>query len=131
MTTTTCAVDDALRVEGSKPQPVANNTYTLVNLTGPGVFIGGRVTKDGGSNDLTFMSLEIDGHSVWNLSFSAALHLGLTQQNPFGLMMLQSGSSKTFAFGFPTPLTYKTTLKLSAVVNETNVTQIIGTIIRG
>ena len=123
-------VCDPERTEGLKA-PAPNGTYPLVTLRGPGVFLGAEVTKQGGTNDLTFVILDIDGRNVTNLSFAAALNQGLTQQNPYGLVVLHAGSLKTMTVGFPTPLLYKRSLKLSVTVNEANVAQILANVIHG
>jgi hypothetical protein len=111
--------------------PAPNGTHVLVTLRGPGVFLGAEVSKQGGTNDLTFVILDIDGRSVTNLSYAAGLNQGLTQQNPYGLVVLQSGVIKTFTVGFPTPLLYKNKLVLCVTVNEPNVVQILASVIHG
>ncbi|HKC57220.1 MAG TPA: hypothetical protein VKC35_13890 [Vicinamibacterales bacterium] len=89
------------------------------------------MAKQGGANDLTFVILDIDGRNVVNLSFAAAANEGLTQQNPFGLVLVHSPALKTMTIGFPTPLLYKRRLELRVTVNETNVVQIVGNVIHG
>jgi len=123
-------VCDPERTQGLKV-PVPNGTHVLVSLKGPGVFLGAEVTKQGGTNDITFVVIDIDGRNVTNLSYAAAMNQGLTQQNPYGLVLLQSGGLKTFTVGFPTPLLYKRSLKLSVTVNEANVAQILANVIHG
>jgi hypothetical protein len=129
---TRCAagVCDPERTQGLKA-PAPNGTYPLITLRGPGVFLGAEVSKQGGTNDLTFVILEIDGRNVTNLSFAAALNQGLTQQNPYGLVVLNAGVLKTMTVGFPTPLLYKKSLTLSVTVNEANVAQIVANVIHG
>jgi hypothetical protein len=126
---TACAVDPEY-TQGLKA-PAPNGTYTLVALKGPGVFLGATISKQGGSNNITFVALDIDGRSVANQSFAGAMNMGLTQQNPFGMVLLQSASAKTLTVGFPTPLAYKQTLTLSVTVNEANVVQIVGGVVHG
>jgi len=46
-------VCDPQRTEGLKA-PAPNGTYALVNLKGPDVFLGAEISKQGGTNDLTF-----------------------------------------------------------------------------
>ena len=123
-------VCDPERTQGLRA-PAPNGSHTLVSLRGPGVFIAAEVSKQGGTNDLTFVSLDIDGRNVTNLSFAAATNQGLTQQNPYGLVLVQSAAVKTFTVGFPTPLLYKRSLTLSVTVNEPNVVQILGNVIHG
>jgi len=123
-------VCDPERTQGLKA-PAPNGTYALVTLKGPGVFLGAEVAKQGGTNDLTFVILDIDGRNVTNLSYAAAENAGLTQQNPYGLVLLHSGALKTLTVGFPTPLLYKRELKLSVKVNEPSVVQILANVIHG
>jgi hypothetical protein len=130
--TGSCAsgVCDPARTQGLKA-PAPNGTHDLVSLEGPGLFVAAAVSKQGGTNDLTFVILEIDGRNVTNLSFAAANNWGLTQHNPYGLVMLHSTAIKTVTIGFPTPLVYKRSLKLSVKVNEPNVVQILANVIHG
>ena len=123
-------VCDPERTEGLKA-PAPNGTYSLVTLKGPGVFLGAEISKQGGTNDLTFVILDIDGRNVANLSYAGAINQGLTQQNPYGLVLLQSPAIKTVTIGFPTPLVYKRSLNLSVTVNEGNVVQILANVIHG
>ncbi len=123
-------VCDPERTEGLK-SPAPNGTHSLVTLKGPGVFLGAEVTKQGGSSDLSFVILDIDGRNVTSLSFAGALNQGLTQQNPYGLVVLNAGTLKTMTVGFPTPLLYKKRLTLSVTVNEANVAQVLANVIHG
>ena len=111
--------------------PVSTGPHTLVTLRGPGLFLGLEVTKQGGSSDLTFVILDIDGRNVTNLSYAGAANSGLIQQNPYGLVFLQSAGLKTMTVGFPTPLVYKKQLVLSVSVNEPGVVQIVANVIHG
>ena len=121
---------DPARTQGLKA-PAAVGTHDLVVLEGPGLFVSAAVSKQGGTNDLTFVILEIDGRNVTNLSFAAANNQGLTQHNPYGLVVLHSTVIKTVTVGFPTPLVYKRSLKLSVKVNEPSVVQILANVIHG
>lgn len=123
-------VCDPERTQGLKA-PAPNGTHVLVSLNGPGVFLGAEISKQGGTNDLTFVILDIDGRNVTNLSYAAAANEGLTQQNPYGLVLLHTAALKTFTVGFPTPLLYKRSLRLSVTVNEPNVVQIVANVIHG
>ena len=111
--------------------PAPNGNHVLVTLRGPGLFLGAEVTKQGGSAGLTFVSLDIDGRNVTNVSYAAAENAGLTQQNPFGLVLLKSASLKNMTIGFPSPLRYQRELKLSVNVNEPGVAQIVANVIHG
>jgi hypothetical protein len=65
------------------------------------------------------------------VSYAAASNSGLTQQNPYGLVLLQSNELKTMTIGFPTPLLFKRTVRLRATVNEPGVVQILANVIHG
>jgi hypothetical protein len=129
---TGCAagVCDPERTQGLKA-PAPNGTHDLVTLKGPGVYLGAAISKQGGTNDLTFVILDIDGRNVANLSYAAATNQGLTQQNPYGVVLLHSTAIKTMTLGFPTPLLYKRSLQLRVTVNEPGVVQILGNVVHG
>ena len=130
--TRTCAagVCDPRRTQGLRA-PAPQATHVLVNLAGPGVFLGAAVSKQGGTNDLTFVILDIDGRNVTNISYAAARNLGLFAQNPFGLVVSVSGLLKTLTIGFPTPLRFERSLQLSVKVSEPSVVQILANVIHG
>lgn len=132
MATDECAkgVCDPERTQGLKA-PAPNGDHVLVELKGPGVFLGAEVVKQGGNSGLTFVILDIDGRNVTNISYAAAENAGLTQQNPFGLVLLKSTTLKNLTIGFPTPLRFKKKLKLSVTVNEAGVVQILANVIHG
>jgi hypothetical protein len=123
-------VCDPRRTQGLKA-PAPKGTHTLVNLTGPGLFLSANVTKQGGPTDLTFVILEIDGRNVVNYSFAAARNVGLTQANPYGIQYLSGAGVESFSIGWPFPLVFKQSLKLSVTVNEINVVQIVGNVVTG
>lgn len=118
------------RTQGLKA-PAGQGEHLLVSLKGPGVFIAAQVTKQGGESDLTFVDLDLDGRNVTNLSFAAARNWGLTQQNPYGLVLLGARAIDTLTIGFPVPLRFEKELKLSAVVNEPGVVQIVANVVHG
>ena len=130
--TRTCAagVCDPVRTQGLRA-PAPQGDHTLVSLRGPGLFVAAEVSKQGGVNGLTFVSLDLDGRNVVNLSYAAAQNFGLTQQNPFGIVLLGSGELKTFTIGWPSPLRFERELKLSVTVNEGGVVQILANVIHG
>ena len=102
-----CRPERTQGLVGQAPQ----GDYDLVTLEGPGLFIAAHISKQGGTNDLTFVSLDIDGRNVTNISFAAARNMGLTQQNPYGLVLLESSSLLNLTIGFPTPLKFSHSLK--------------------
>jgi len=111
--------------------PAPKGDHLLVSLKGPGVFLGAQVTKQGGTNGITFVILDIDGRNVTNYSFAAAKNAGLTQQNPYGLVYLDSGPLETVTVGFPSPLRFESILELKVTVNEEDVVQILANVIHG
>jgi hypothetical protein len=123
-------VCDPQRTQGLRA-PAPQGNHLLVSLKGPGVFLAAEVAKQGGTNDLTFVILDIDGRNVVNLSYAAVVNQGLTQHNPYGLVLLQSPALKTMTMGFPTPLRYQRSLELKVTVNEANVVQILGNVVHG
>jgi len=128
----TCAtgICDPERTQGLKA-PAPQGDHTLVTLRGPGTFVAAHVSKQGGTNGITFVILEIDGRNVVNLSYAAAENLALTQQNPYGIVLLGSNSIKNFTIGWPSPLRFDRELKLSVTVNEGAVVQILANVIHG
>jgi hypothetical protein len=123
-------VCDPQRTQGLKA-PAPKGDHVLVTLKGPGLFLGAEVTKQGGASGLTFVILDIDGRNLTNLSYAAAENSGLTQQNPYGLVLLKSAALKNLTIGFPSPLRFQKELKLSVTVNEDGVVQILGNVIHG
>lgn len=59
-------VCDPERTQGLRA-PVPKGDHVLVSLKGPGLFLAAEVVKQGGSNDLTFVILDIDSRNVTNL----------------------------------------------------------------
>lgn len=112
--------------------PAPQGEHELIALKGPGVFVSAQVSKQGSTNDLTFVILDIDGRNVVNISFAALRNLGLTEDNPYGLTLLNSGGTvENATIGFDTPLKYSENLSLRVQVNEPNVTQIMANVIHG
>jgi hypothetical protein len=124
-------VQDPERTQGLKA-PAPMGKYDLVVLKGGGKFISAAVTKQGGSNDLTFINLDIDGRNVVSISVAALKNTGYASANTYGLVLLQpAGAIKTVTIGFPTPLIFKSDLKLSVEVKESGVTQVLANVIHG
>ncbi len=113
------------------PAPVGE--HTLVTLTGPGKFVAAEIIKQGGNgSDMTFVGLEIDGHSVVNASIAALNNWGLSQHNTYGTQLLKpSAGMRTVTIGYPMPLIYTKSLRLWVKVSEAGVTQVIGRVIHG
>lgn len=123
-------VCDPERQQGLKA-PAPEGTHKLVSLKGPGVFVAAQVSKQGGSAGLTFVNLDIDGRNVVSASFAAAGNWGMTQANPYGLVLLKSGTVDTLAVGWPAPLRFERELVLSVKVAEPGIVQLLANVIRG
>jgi hypothetical protein len=123
-------VCDPQRTQGLRA-PAPEGDHVLVDLEGPGVFLGAQVTKQGGPTGITFVILDIDGRNVTNYSFAAAKNAGLTQQNPYGLVYLDSGPLETVTVGFSSPLRFESSLQLKVTVREPDVVQILANVIHG
>lgn len=123
-------VTEPERTQGLKA-PAPSGEHLLVSLDGPGVFISAEVTKQGGTNDLSFVILDIDGRNVVNISFAALRNWGLIENNPYGLVLLGSDGIKTLTIGFCTPLYFEEMLTLGVDVNEDSVEQIVANVIHG
>ena len=125
------AVRDPQRTQGLVA-PAPRGETELVFLQGKGKFVSAQITKQGGTNDLTFVSLDIDGRNVVSISIVALRNIGLTESNPYGLVLLQStGNPKTFTIGFSEPLVFKRELRLSVNVREDDVVQILANVFHG
>lgn len=129
--TSAAGVFDPVVTTGGKVQPAVNTSHNLVKLEGPGLFLGAMVVKNGGDSGLTFVTLHIDNRSVVDISYAAAQTAGLAQQNPFGVVLLQNGITRTLTCGFPTPLIYRKELVLTVNVREANVLQINASVVHG
>ncbi len=124
-------VSEPKRTQGLRA-PAPMGEHELITLEGPGVFLSAEISKQGGANDLTFVILDIDGKNVVNFSIAAAKNLGLTQHNPFGLVLLESPVGlKTLTIGLSSPLKYNSNLTLRVNVQEAGVAQIVANIIHG
>lgn len=121
---------DPERTQGLRA-PAPQGTHQLVTLEGPGVFVAAHVSKQGGDTDLTFVTLDIDGRNVVNLSYAAARNLGFVQGNPYGLVLLPSGRVDNLTMGYPSPLRFTRSLVLGVQVQEAGVVQILGNVIHG
>jgi hypothetical protein len=111
---------------------VAVGTYELVQLVGPGTFVSARLTKQGGAGGFTAVSLEIDGKTIVQRNFVALKNFGMTQNNPFGVMISTSAVGiDAVTIGFSQPIEFEESLILKAIVGESGVIQIIGTVIYG
>jgi hypothetical protein len=124
------AIENPVRIQGLVTNPPANSTRELVKLKGPGLFLSAEITKQGGSSDLTFIILDIDGQNLVNISIAALFNQGLTSHNSYGIAVYRSSAAlETVTIGFPYPLTFKKSLSVKVVVNETGVVQVLGNVL--
>ncbi len=127
--TSLSGISNPQRTQGLQSKP--SGSHKLVVLEGPGLFVCAHVAKQGGDTDLTFVNLDIDGRNVVDLSYAAARNLGLTQANPFALVLLQTRPVDNLTIGYPSPLRFERELVLSVQVNEPNVVQVLANVIHG
>ena len=124
-------VSEPERTQGLRA-PAPEGEHVLVTLEGTVVFLSAEISKQGGTNDLTFVILDIDGKNVVNVSIAGVKNWGLTQDNPYGLVLVESEAGiKTLTIGFPYPLEFTSELTLKVDVKEEDVAQIIGNVIHG
>lgn len=128
----TCATEvcDPQRTQGLQA-PAPQGGYKLVVLEGKGLFLGAEVSKQGGDTDLTFVDLTIDGRNVFNISMAAVRNMGLTVQNPTGMVLRSSSKLDVLTLGFPVPLRFAKSLVLSVEVREDGVIQVLGNVWHG
>ena len=100
-------------------------------MKGPGLFLCAEVVKQGGTPDGSFVILDIDDRNVIDISYGAARVNGLTQQNPYGVVLLQSAGVRNLTIGFPSPLRFRKNLRLSVNVDEDGVQQVHANVIHG
>jgi hypothetical protein len=110
---------------------VAKGKHEVIEIEGPGVFLAAEISKQGGTGDLTFVGLEIDGRGLWNLSYAAATNFGLTAHNAWGQSVVSGFGIKTMVLGLPTPLRFQKHLVLTVQVNENGVDQIVANVLVG
>ena len=125
-------VENAHLSEGLVVNPLEASTHTLVSVSGPGKFVSARLTKQGGASGLTFVTLSLDGQVIESRSVVAFKNIGLTEDNPYGIMVNTSAAGiDVVTIGFPQTLSFKSKLELPAPDNEPGVVQMIGTVITG
>ena len=71
------------------------------------------------------------GLDVVRRNIVALQNLGLTSNNPYGIVVLSNAGIDTVTTGFQEPLTFQSNLTLSANVNETGVEQTTGVVVYG
>jgi hypothetical protein len=124
------AVANPVRNQGLITSPAPSSTHDLVKLNGPGLFLSAELTKQGGSSDITFVILDIDGRNVVNISIAALFNQGLTSHNSYGISVFRSTAAlETVTIGFPYPLTFNKIFDLRVTVNEPGVVQILANVI--
>lgn len=129
-------VCDPRRVQGLLAAPVpgkhvAKGKHEIIEIEGPGVFLAAEISKQGGSGDLTFVGLDLDGRSLWNLSYAAATNIGLTAHNAWGQSVVSGFGIKTMVLGLPTPLRFQKQLVLTVQINENGVDQVVANVLVG
>ena len=127
----TAGVCDPQRTPGLQ-KPAPKGTHTLVELKGPGVFLGAEVLKQGGADDQTISELTIDGRNLFTAPFASVEAIGLTGFNHAGVVLAPTtGPAKSMTLGFASPLRFDRSVVLSVDVQEDGVVSILGNIWHG
>ena len=111
---TTAALADVIgahETQGLKTN-VGPGEYTLVDIKGPGTFVCAHVNKQGTGSGLCFVNVTIDGKHVMELSYAAMKNMGLSTNNPYGVMVKTVGSIDNAMINFGTPLYFRKNLKV-------------------
>ena len=124
-------IKDAQQSEGLITDPIHGSDHDLVTINGIGTFVAARMTKQGGDTGITFVELIIDGKTVVGRSYAALNNWGMTQDNPFGVVLLHGNGVDAVTIGFQQPIRFKSSLVLRAKVRENGVVQMIGTVVHG
>jgi hypothetical protein len=88
---------------GNQLNPALNTNYKVISKPGPGVFVTGRFIKQGGNNDITNVSIHIDGNVVFASTYLGADNIGLDVDNNSGVKLVK-GSLDVFTVQFNEPL---------------------------
>ena len=130
MASTTSFITGAERTQGLiAPAPIGE--HVLVHLKGPGVFVCAQVSRQNDPSGLSFVSLDLDGRNVVSASFEAVSNWGLTQDNPYGLVLLEKRPISTLTIGYCLPLRFERELILKVNVQEPGIAQILANVIHG
>lgn len=124
-------INGSSKSEGLIVDPGNGSVHDLVSITGSGTFVAARMTKQGGTNNITSVQLIIDGKTIVSRTFAALNNWGMTQNNPFGIVLLHGNGVDAVTIGFSQPIKFENSLVLRTTVGETGVVQMIGTVIYG
>ena len=124
-------INGAQQAEGLIVDPLNGSVHDLVSITGSGTFVAARMTKQGGTNDITTVQLIIDGKTIVGRTYAALNNWGMTQNNPFGVVLLHGNGVDAVTIGFPQPITYNNSLILRTTIGEYGIVQMIGTVVYG
>jgi hypothetical protein len=87
---------------------------TTNSIEGPGTFIS-AVVRIQPKSTLTELVLEIDGEVIFDLTALAIRTIGLTQQNPFGIAVLDGENMESVVIGWPQPVSFESQLVLRSI----------------
>jgi len=124
-------ISGAKQAEGLITSVLSGSSHDLVSITGSGTFIAARMTKQGGTNDITTVELIIDGQTIVGRTYAALDNWGMTQNNPFGVVLLKGNGVDAVTIGFQQPIKFENSLILRTNVGESGIVQMIGTVIYG
>ena len=124
-------INGAQKSEGLITNPNIGSNHDLVSINGSGTFVAARMTKQGGTNNITSVELIIDGKTIVGRTYAALDNWGMTQNNPFGVVLLHGNGIDAVTIGFQQPIKFNNSLILRTSVGENGIVQMIGTVIYG
>lgn len=125
------SIHGAQQSEGLIVDPANGSVHDLVSITGSGSFVAARMTKQGGTNHITSVQLIIDGKTIVGRTYAALDNWGMTQNNPYGVVLLHGNGVDAVTIGFQQPIKFNNSLVLRTTVGEPGIVQMIGTVIYG
>jgi len=121
----------AKRYQGLIASPGTKKVKDLIVRKGKGVFVAMQVAKQGGTNNLTEISLFIDGQNVMALTYAAAHNIGLNRANNSGTILCE-GTLNTITVQFNEPLYFEEGLRISINTgSDAGVAQIVASAVIG
>lgn len=114
--------------------PPTSSVVDLLSIAGPGTFVSALVDFSGSDvNQIedADVSIILDGNFIFNFDLAGLLDLGLTEANPYGVMITESGN--TMSIGFPVPLAFHNDLILRVSFNSgfSQITEVQAVIFHG
>jgi FlaG/FlaF family flagellin (archaellin) len=122
---------NAKRFQGLVTNPGTKKTKDLIVRRGKGVFVAMQVSKQGGSNNITEVSLFIDGQNVVAMTYAACHNIGLNKANNSGTILCES-TVNTMTVQYNEPLYFQKELRIAINTgSDAGVVQIVASAVIG